>query len=320
MLAVPVLGLLNAFLGFLMLLAALFLLWWGNAWRKSWKVTASVAAIVLFGMVLPPAPQEKTSGTVTEADAKARNGGAPISSPPPKGAEERGREPKPTTAPKTTYRGLHLDKARKRARLEGFVIGEHDASDQGDDIWMTSNWTVCFQRFGASRDGARTIDFGAVRTGTPCPARDGGPIPWPKMPDLVGVTWKAARKTLASLDVQADRTYPDTIYGNDELPDESEYNTWWVCAHDPSRKGPITDSTTVRVWLSAPENGCPTAAESNGSALLPDHDDDGDPDYHDPFPGDRNRNGTFPSSGDAGGSDGSSGGDGWGGCRHSLWC
>ncbi|MDX3646066.1 tripartite tricarboxylate transporter TctB family protein, partial [Streptomyces sp. MB09-02B] len=329
-LAVPVLGFLNAFLGFLMLIAALFLLWWGNAWPKRWKVTATVAAVFLFGAVLPPAPQDRASDTVAGADAKARNAGDPVTSPSSRGTAENGQETEPTTDPETPdYRGLRLDKAKKMAQADGFTVGDHDASDQGDGIWMRSNWTVCFQQAGTSSGGARTIDFGAVHTGSPCPARDGGPIPWPKMPDLTGATWTAAQKKLAALDVPADRTYADTIYGNDTLPDEGEYDEWKVCAHDPGRGEPITDSPWVRVWLSAPENDCPAQArENNGSAQLPDRDDDGDPDYHDPFPGDRNRNSTSPdglpgSSGDSGGSGGSSssssGGGGWGGCR-SRWC
>ncbi|MEV2192430.1 hypothetical protein AB0I02_15800 [Streptomyces phaeochromogenes] len=64
----------------------------------------------------------------------------------------------------------------------------------------------------------------------------------------------------------------------------------------------------------------------DGSAELPDRDNDGDPDYHDPFPGDRNRNSTFPdgmsgrSGGTGGSSSGSSGGGGWGGGCRSRWC
>ncbi|MEE1836587.1 hypothetical protein [Streptomyces sp. SP17KL33] len=113
------------------------------------------------------------------------------------------------------------------------------------------------------------------------------------MPDLTGATWTVARKKLAALDVPSDRTYADTIYGNDTLPDEGEYDEWKVCAHDPGRGEQITDSPWVRLWLSAPENDCPAqTGEFNGSAPLPDRDDDGDPDYHDPFPGDRNRNST----------------------------
>jgi uncharacterized membrane protein YgcG len=332
---VPVLGFLNAFLGFLMLLVALFLLWWGNAWRKRWKATATFAVVVLFGAVLPPAPPDTTSQTAAEADAKARNAGGPVSvsSPSPKSTAANGKAPKPTSDPEIpNYRGLRLDKAEEKAHADGFRAGHHDASDQNKGIWMRSNWAVCFQQVETSSYGTTTIDFGAVQTGAPCPARDGGPIPWPRMPDLIGATWKAAQKKLAALDVQSDRTYASTVYGNDTLPDEGEYDEWQVCAHDPAQRERIPDSTSVTLWLSAPENDCPAqAGEDNGSALLPDHDDDDDPDYLDPFPHDRNRNrnrtlpdGPSGSSGGSGGSGGSSnsssGGSGWGGCRHSRWC
>ncbi|MCC9704619.1 hypothetical protein E4N62_04730 [Streptomyces sp. MNU76] len=325
--AVPVLGVLNEFLGILALLVALFLLWWGNAWPKGWKVTATVVAVLLLGAVLPPAPQDRTSDTVAEADVKARNAGRPATSAHPRGTAEQAQGSEPTTDPEIPdFRGLRLDKAKKRAQVEGFTVGDHDASDQGDGIWMRSNWTVCFQEVGTSPGGTRTIDFGAVRTGAPCPARDGGPIPWPRLPHLIGATWTAAQEKLAALDPSPDHVYADTIYGNDSLPDEGEYDEWKVCAHDPDRRERITDSTWVRLWLSAPENDCPAQAEEdNGSAQLPDRDDDGDPDYHDPFPGDQNRNSTFPdgltgsSGGSGGSSSGSSGGGGWGGCR-SRWC
>ncbi|WP_330291485.1 hypothetical protein [Streptomyces sp. NBC_00576] len=330
-LAVPVLGLLNAFLGFLMLLVALFLLWWGNAWRKRWKATATVAAVVLFGAVLPPAPRDnKTSDTVAEADAKTRSAGGSVSSPSPRNAADSGQEPKPTPGPEIpNYLGLRLDKAEERARADGFSTGDHDASDQDKAIWMRSNWTVCFQQADTSSDGARTIDFGAVQTGSPCPARDGGPIPWPRMPDLIGETWKAALKELSAVHVPSDRAYAVPIYGNDTLPDAGEYDEWEVCAHAPARREQITDGASVTLRLAAPENGCPAqTGDDNGSALLPDNDDDGDPDYLDPFPHDHTRNSTFPdgltgssggSSGSGGSSNSSSGGGGWGGC-HSRWC
>lgn len=329
-LAVPALGVLNAFLGFLMLVFALVLLWWGNVWRKRWKATATVAAVILFGAILPPAPRDRTSDTVAEADEKARNAGGPggSSAPAPGSTAEGGRKPgtKPKVAPKVPdYRGMRLDRARKKAQADGFTVGDHNASDQDDAIWMRSNWTVCFQRTGTSSSSTKTIDFGAVPTDAPCPERDGEAIPWPPMPDLVGATWKAAQKKLVALGVRPDRTYADTAYANDQLPDEGKYDKWQVCTHDPARKEPVTDTTWMTLWLSAPDNDCPAGAGlDNGSAELPDRDDDGDPDYHDPFPGDRNRNSTFPdglsgsSGGSGGSSSGSSGGGGWGGCRG--WC
>jgi uncharacterized membrane protein YgcG len=327
-LAVPVLGVLNAFLGFLMLVLALVLLWWGNVWRKRWKATATVAAVILLGAILPPAPRDRTADTVAEAEAeanaKARDAGGPG------GASAPAPGTKPKVAPKVPdYRGMRLDEARKKARTAGFTVGDHNASDQDDAIWMRSNWTVCFQRAGTSSSSTRTIDFGAVPTDAPRPERDGEAIPWPRMPDLVGATWKAAEKKLVALGVRPEHTDADTAFANDQLPAEGEYDKWQVCTHDPARKEPVTDSTWVTLWLSAPDNNCPAGAgRDDGSAELPDRDDDGDPDYQDPFPGDRNRNSTSPDglpgssggSGSSGGaSSGSSGGGGWGGCR-SRWC
>jgi hypothetical protein len=218
-LAVPALGVLNAFLGFLMLVLALVLLWRGNVWRKRWKATATVAAVILFGAILPPAPRDRTSDTVAEADEKARIAGGPDGSSTP----APGTNPK--VAPKVPdYRGMRLDRARKKAEADGFTVGDHNASDQDDAIWMRSNWTVCFQRARTSSSSASTIDFGAVPTDAPCPERDGEAIPWPPMPDLVGATWKAAQKKLVALGVRPDRANADTAYVNDQLPDEGEYD------------------------------------------------------------------------------------------------
>ncbi|MGI3202730.1 hypothetical protein ACRJ4W_38970 [Streptomyces sp. GLT-R25] len=110
-LAVPALGVHNAFLGFLMLVLALVLLWWGNVWRKRWKATATVAAVILFGAILPPAPRDRTSDTVAEADEKARIAGGPDGSSTP----APGTNPK--VAPKVPdYRDMRLDRARREGR------------------------------------------------------------------------------------------------------------------------------------------------------------------------------------------------------------
>ncbi|CAM5739444.1 hypothetical protein [Streptomyces hirsutus] len=70
--------------------------------------------------------------------------------------------------------------------------------------------------------------------------------------------------------------------------------------------------------------GRPLLREDGDSPRLPDRDDDGDPDYRDPFPGDRERNSAFPnglpdSSGSSGGSSGGGGGGGWN-CPRTRWC
>ncbi|MET9736315.1 hypothetical protein ABZZ79_38555 [Streptomyces sp. NPDC006458] len=73
--------------------------------------------------------------------------------------------------------------------------------------------------------------------------------------------------------------------------------------------------------LSSPDNGCPEP-DRGRDAHLPDRDDDGDPDYLDPYPGDRNRNRLYPDGPPSGSGGGSSGDDdgGWSVCWHTRWC
>ncbi|MEV5544942.1 hypothetical protein AB0L35_02235 [Streptomyces sp. NPDC052309] len=321
-LAVPLLGLVNEYLGFLVLIAAIILIWKDSPWQKGVKVAATIGAMALLGAVLPDPPEEGASTTVAQEDgkgtAKGRTADA-LSSPSPSS------KPRPEAA---DYRGLRLDKARDKAEAAGFVVGDHNASDDDKSIWMSSNWTVCFQETGWSSD-TKTIDFGAVQTGAPCPEADGGAIPWPKMPDLVWKTWETAHKEVVDLGVVPDHHLrADTAYLNDTLPDEGEYDHWRVCVTDPAEGADVTIDTWVTLELTHPDNGCPEpGAGDDDTPNLPDRDDDGDPDYHDPFPGDRNRNSTFPnglpdSSGSSGGSSGGGSGGGGGGwnCPGTRWC
>ncbi|EKX65940.1 hypothetical protein PV416_37020 [Streptomyces ipomoeae] len=323
-LAVPLLGLISEFLGFFMLIAAIVLIWKDSSWQKGVNVAATIGAMALLGAVLPDPPDADTSDTVARVDAKGTGDGRTAS--PSASATQASPEPAPK-AP--DYRGLRLDKARERAEDEGFTVGDHDASDQNKDVWMQSNWTVCFQKTGRTFTGRKTIDFGVVQTGAPCPEEDGGAIPWPTMPDLVWKTWKTARKEVVGLGVPADHVRADEAYFNDVLPDDGEYDDWRVCAHDPAEGEDVPNSAWVTLELTDPDNGCPEPDREDGDrASLPDRDEDGDPDYRDPFPGDRNRNSTFPNgfpdgSGSSGGSGGSSGGSSGGGdwnCPRTRWC
>lgn len=323
-LAVPLLGLVNQYLGFLVLIAAIVLIWKGSPWQKGVKVAATIGAMALLGAVIPDPPEGGASDTVAQADAKsAEKERTAATSPYPSaaGEQERPSEP-PPQAP--DYRGLRLDKARDKAEAAGFGVGEHDASDQDKSIIIRLNWTVCFQETGRTYGGTKTIDFGAVQTGAPCPEVDGGAIRWPKMPDLVWKTWRTAQKEVLDLGVVPDHHLrADTAYGNDLLPDEGEYDDWRVCVTDPAEGADVTLDTWVTLELTDPDNGCPQPDRGHeGRVDLPDRDDDGDPDYRDPFPGDRNRDSTFPnglpdSSGSSGG--GSSGGGHWN-CPRTRWC
>ncbi|MFD5658249.1 PASTA domain-containing protein [Streptomyces hirsutus] len=323
-LAVPLLGLVNTFLGFLLLILAIVLIWKDNPWQKGVKVAATIGAMALLGAVVPDPPEDGASPTA-QADGKGRAAGA-LASPTPSTTGNDG-EPAPKPRPKAAdYRGLPLDEARDKAEAAGFGVDDHNASDDDKSIWMRSNWTVCFQKTGWTSSDRKTIDFGAVQAGAPCPEADGGAIPWPKMPDLVRKTWKTAHKEVVDLDiVSEDRVRADTAYLNDTLPDEGEYDDWRVCVTDPAADSDVTIGTWVTLELTHPDNGCPEPGREDGdSPRLPDRDDDGDPDYHDPFPGDRNRNSAFPnglpdSSGSSGGSSGGGGGGGWN-CPRTRWC
>ncbi|MFD6276004.1 hypothetical protein ACFWFI_10590 [Streptomyces sp. NPDC060209] len=321
-LAVPLFGLINAFLGFLVLVLAIVLIWKGTPWQKSMKVAATIAAMALLGAVVPD--PETTTQADGKATAKERTAVLPTTPTPSPAADEGESTPKPL--PKAAdYRSLRLDEARDNAEAAGFGVGDHNASDDDKSIWMRSNWTVCFQETGWTRSDTKTIDFGAVQTGAPCPETDGGAIPWPTMPDLVWKTWKTAHEEVVSLKiVKDDHVRADTAYVNDTLPDEGEYDDWRVCVSDPAEGGEITLGMWVTLELTVPGNGCPKLnREDDDRAGLPDRDDDGDPDYRDPFPGDRNRNSTFPngmpdSSDGSGGSSGGSGGN-WN-CPRTRWC
>ncbi|MFE9912466.1 hypothetical protein [Streptomyces clavifer] len=320
----PLFGLINEFLGFLVLVFAIVLIWKGNPWQKSAKVVATIAAMALLGAVVPDPPND----TMKQADGKAttkERTASRLASPTPSTAADN-REPTPRPRPKAAnYEGLRLDEARERAEAAGFGVGDHNASDSNKGIWMRSNWTVCFQETGWTWSDTKTIDFGAVQTGAPCPETDGGAIPWPTMPDLVWKTWKSAHKEVVNLEVvEDDHVRADTAYFNDELPDEGKYDDWRVCVSDPAKGGEVTLDSWVTLELTDPGNGCPKPDREDGDrARLPDRDDDGDPDYRDPFPGDRNRNSTFPnglpdSSNDSGSSSGQGGGN-WN-CPRTRWC
>ncbi|MFI9122756.1 hypothetical protein ACIGW0_25765 [Streptomyces bikiniensis] len=326
-LAVPVLGLISPYLGFAVMVVAVVLVWKDGSWSRGAKVVATVAACALLGSVAPDQPEDGTRGTAARPDGKAAVGtgtaGIPArTSPSPSPSLSPTAEPRPTAK---DYRGMSLDDAREAAEAAGFGVDEHDASDQDKSIRTRLNWTVCFQRTGWTSSGTKTIDFGAVKKGAPCPREDGGAVPWPTMPDLIRKTWRTAHKEVAALGtVPADHVMASTAYVNDQLPDEGEYDDWRVCVTDPAKGRDVTVDLWVTLELTHPDNGCPApdGEEDGDRPSLPDRDDDGDPDYRDPFPGDRHRNSAFPNGlpgGSGGSSDGGGGGGGWN-CPRTRWC
>ncbi|WMX45213.1 PASTA domain-containing protein [Streptomyces roseicoloratus] len=220
------------------------------------------------------------------------------------------------------FTGDSLDVAFPKSRRKGFTVLYHDASDRKREVTARSLWKVCFQVTGGSPEEP-IVDFGVVRREEPCPEAEGAAVPWRKMPDVVGLTWRAAVPKVTAAGVPERKVHAEAAYLNDTLPREGEYDDWQVCRQDPVSGAPLTDEVyTVTLALSSPDHGCPDP-DRGRDAYLPDGDDDGDPDYLDPYPRDRNRTRLYPNgiphgSGDSGGSGGS--GDGWRVCRHTRWC
>ncbi|MFI9562784.1 PASTA domain-containing protein [Streptomyces rishiriensis] len=310
--AVPLCGLITPGLGAVALAGATVALWRKSPWPKEGKVVATIAASALLGAVVP-APAKDGAQDRTEAVQKVPAAAVPAVP----------AAPVLSSRPLADFRGTSLEVAYIRIVRTGATVVFHDASDAGEDIEFSSRslWTVCFQNeTGAAAE--RTVDLGAVRRGDPCPTRDGGPLPLPTMPELVWKTWLQARKEVVALGVPADRVRAREAYVNDTLPEEGKYDAWRVCAHDPAQGAPVRTGADVTLYLSSPANGCPESRRGVGSsARLSDRDDDGDPDYRDPYPGDRNRTSTFPNGLPRGSNDSNdSGGHGWNPCHHTRWC
>ncbi|MDF6042099.1 hypothetical protein LRD69_07955 [Streptomyces sp. JH14] len=313
--AVPLLGLVSDQLGGVALLVALILLWWRNPWPRSGRVVASVAAMALLGAVLPGQP--------ADTPARAANTDAAKPSTRPSRFPTASRATPEATMPTVPdFTGDSLDVAFPKSLRRGFTVIYHDASDQKREVTARSLWKVCFQVTGGSSEEP-IVDFGVVRRGEPCPEAEGKTVPWKKMPDVLGLTWRAAVPKVTAAGVPEDDVHAEAAYLNDTLPREGEYDDWRVCRQDPASGGPLTDEVyVVSLALSSPNHGCP-APDRGRDAYLPDRDDDGDPDYLDPYPRDRNRTRLYPNGipGGTGGSGGSGGsGDGWHICRHTRWC
>ncbi|MEU6846748.1 PASTA domain-containing protein [Streptomyces sp. NPDC046716] len=148
------------------------------------------------------------------------------------GADTSGSEPSrsPTLSPSTTapaspttsapdagakkavptFVGMGLQSAQDKAQETGFaILTSHDALGRGRLQAFDRNWKVCSQSVPAGTKVATTtmLDFGAVKTGEACPAKDEqAPAKADgTMPDFKGKSVKAARGALdadTSVDVR----------------------------------------------------------------------------------------------------------------------
>ncbi|WP_369193394.1 PASTA domain-containing protein [Streptomyces djakartensis] len=239
------------------------LLVWFTKWSMRAKVIASVLSLLWFVLVLTMDPEGQEPAGDARPAAPTRSSASPSPSPSPSG----------TVAPDYTGRTLRV--AQSAAYEDGFNSVSHDASDGDAGQWDDDNWLVCFQKVtGASK----TIDFGVVRTGQPCPKRDGDPIPWPEMPDVVGLAFEKASVKVDRIgvkEVTVEGAYTDVTPPAD--PD-----AWKVCFQNPEagERVEYPKNATVTLKVVEPGTGCP---REEFTELHPDPvvTEDSDPDSGD---------------------------------------
>ncbi|MFD0526652.1 excalibur calcium-binding domain-containing protein [Kitasatospora arboriphila] len=162
----------------------------------------------------------------------------------------------PTPAAPPSFVGQNLKSAKSAASKAGYDATSHDASDKSAGQWDDDNWKVCFQTVTAAKAGRTpSLDFGVVRVEWPCPAHDGEPIPYPKMPAVVGQTFAKASETLGPLQLKA--VEASSAYLDVTLP--AGVGDWTVCFQDPKEGKELEYPKTVTAHLkvTAPGTACP---------------------------------------------------------------
>ncbi|MEH0548453.1 PASTA domain-containing protein [Streptomyces sp. B21-105] len=270
---VALLGAFSFALGFLVMIAAMVAVWVLPPWRWFARLGATVGALLLLTVGAGLGGQLDANGTKS-AHAGGASGESAQASP------TASKKSQPAIA--VDYVGQQLDEAEKQARATGYTAAHHDASDEDRVIVLRSGWTVCFQVADAA---AKTIDFAAVKSLEPCPEKDGGPLPWPKMPDVVGATYNKAVEDLKQAGIDLDRVTLDDVYLDIDTPTAEEAaedgNEWRVCFQSPDEGTEVNPATTVRLdlgqWTDADlVQDCPSAkgATYKIPANDPDYDDD----------------------------------------------
>ncbi|MEV7787750.1 hypothetical protein AB0O72_20540 [Streptomyces sp. NPDC088106] len=275
---VALLSALSLVLGFLVMIAAMVAVWVLPAWRWYARLGATFGAFFLMLISAGMSGQLDDSGPDT-SEVSAQD------------TDDKSTEatPSPTTA-KTPeladYTGKALDEAEKGARTAGFAPGRHDASPEDRSIVVRSAWTVCFQQANTT---AKSVVFAAVKDGEPCPTKDGGPLPWPTMPDVVGDTYNTAVEALERAGIDLDSVTLDDVYLDIDAPTAEEAaeegDEWRVCFQRPDENGEVTSTTTVHLDLGQWTDldlvqECPSKKDTTYKipANDPDYDDGGDSD------------------------------------------
>ncbi|MGW5971708.1 PASTA domain-containing protein [Streptomyces sp. NPDC055186] len=287
-------------LGFFVMIAAMVAVWLLPAWRWYAKLGATFGAFFLMLISAGMSGQLDDSGQ-DKSEASAQDTAGKGTKPTP--------SPTSTKAPALTdYTGKALDEAEKGARAVGFTPGRHDASAEGRPIVVRSAWTVCFQK---ADTAAKSVAFAAVRNDEPCPTKDGGPLPWPTMPEVVGDTYNTAVKALDRAGIDLDSVTLDDVYLDIDAPTAEEAaeegDEWRVCFQRPDENSEVTSTTTVHLdlgqWTDANlVQECPSKKDTTYKipANDPKYDDGNDSDNNGTTGG--SSTGGDPSSSDGGGS------------------
>lgn len=258
---------------------------WTSRWKAAPKVIVTfVAGAWMISPFLADPPPEKA-----QADAKPKAPVAASATPP--------SSPSPTPSGPPNLVGRNLKDAQAAAVAAGFKSISHDAGPGDTGQWADGNWKVCFQALADKPVGKQTtIDFAVTRNEWPCPGRDDDPIPYPKMPKVVGQTFVKASALLKPTGLQ--KIEAQSAYTDVPLP--AAVDDWTVCFQEPEEGKEIQYPKTVTAYLKLTAHGTPCPKEQHAK-LHPD------PDPARPSTGDEDSGSTGGSS-TSGGSSSSGGG------------
>jgi beta-lactam-binding protein with PASTA domain len=263
------------------------------AWRTRWSPGRKVLATVLSGVwFVAVGTSDGPADKPAVADGKPRVAAFPSFTP--------YTPPTPTPRPVVRrvvadYTGQNLEAASQAAYEAGFRARSHDATEADKMQLVDRNWKVCFQEPAAgetatAEEGRRIrIEFAVVRKSSPCPARDGEAVVFPKVPNVVGKTFAAGSALLRKVGLNEIRGA--SVYTDVDLA--ARHDDWRICFQDPEAGEDVDgpEYMSVRLSLARPGLSCPS---EDFARLHPDPDPDPD------------RNGS--GSGSGSGSGGSGGG------------
>ncbi|MET9845306.1 PASTA domain-containing protein [Streptomyces ossamyceticus] len=176
-----------------------------------------------------------------------------------------------TPSPIGSQVGEPVGTALKQVKQTGLGVGVHDASEKHRT--PGGDWTVCFEKVTLSK-----VEFAAVPPGAPCPSKDGKHIPWPKMPDVKGITYGKAVRILAE---DAGRVVLKAAYQDEDASDQDngsgEYADWKICFQNVKAGRAFTYEPEIILHAVQKGEACPAV-----KGLYKDPTND--PDYIEPAP------------------------------------